>query len=181
MTIRIEKYHRRIQGFVNDLCQTYYQHSQREDRADITNEVTLIAHQKYETVKDKNESEFLAWLYTVTRNVIRNWSRREGTVAKRTAGSLDDTETELNFGDEIQSDAALPEATLLTTERNQMIHTAISELPLIHQQVVWLFYIEELPEKQIAKRLGISKGTVKSRLYHARQRLTQQLASYMLE
>jgi RNA polymerase sigma-70 factor (ECF subfamily) len=164
--------------FVDELCHVYYRHSQPEDRGDISSEVALIAHQNREGITDESETAFLAWLHEIARNVVRNWSRREGTAARRALGSLDDE----NFGiDRIPSDPRAPEADLLVQERMMVVRDAISELPLIHQQVIWLFYIEELSVKKIAVRLGIRKGTVKSRLYHAREQLATYLAAYFAE
>ena len=174
----IGKYHSQIAQFVAELCRVYYKHSQPEDRRDISSEVALIAHQNLEQVTDESETSFLAWLHQIAKNVVRNWSRREGTVARRSLGSLDDE----NFGAErIPSDSRAPEADLLFQEKMTIVRDAISELPLIHQQVIWLFYIEELSVKKIAARLDIRKGTVKSRLYHAREQLATHLAPYFVE
>lgn len=174
----IGEYHTQIVQFVDQLCRAYYKHSQPEDRRDISSEIALIAHQNREKITDESEEAFLGWLHQVAKNVVRNWSRREGTAARRTLGSLDDE----NFGTErIPSDSRAPETDLLFQERMTIVRDAISELPLIHQQVIWLFYIEELSVKQIAVRLSIRKGTVKSRLYHAREQLATRLASYFAE
>ena len=174
----IGEYHTQIVQFVDQLCRAYYKHSQPEDRRDISSEIALIAHQNRERITDESEEAFLGWLHQVAKNVVRNWSRREGTAARRTLGSLDDE----NFGTErIPSDSRAPETDLLFQERMTIVRDAISELPLIHQQVIWLFYIEELSVKQIAVRLSIRKGTVKSRLYHAREQLATRLASYFAE
>ena len=174
----IGEYHSQIARFVGELCRVYYKHSQPEDRRDISSEVALIAHQNREGITDESEAAFLAWLHGIARNVVRNWSRREGTAARRALGSLDDE----NFGTgQIPSDAHTPETDLLFQERMAVVRDAISELPLIHQQVIWLFYIEELSVKEIAGKLGIRKGTVKSRLYHAREQLATRLASYFAE
>lgn len=178
MTRDIGEYHPQITRFVDELCRVYYRHSQPEDRGDISSEVALIAHQSREKIADESEDAFLAWLHEIVRNVVRNWSRREGTAARRALGSLDDE----NFGAErIPSDSRAPETELLFQERMAVVRDAISELPLIHQQVIWLFYIEELSVKQIATRLGVRTGTVKSRLYHAREQLATRLASYFAE
>ena len=174
----IGEYHTQIAQFVEELCRVYYRHSQPEDRRDISNEVALIAHQDRGKITDESKAAFLAWLHGIARNVVRNWSRREGTAARRTLGSLDDENFET---DRIPSDSRAPEADLLFQERMAVVRDAISELPLIHQQVIWLFYIEELPVKKIAGRLGIRKGTVKSRLYHAREQLAARLAPYFIE
>ena len=174
----IGEYHPQIAQFVDELCRVYYKHSQPEDRRDISNEVALIAHQNREQVADESETTFLAWLHQIAKNVVRNWSRREGTAAKRTLGSQT---TKFSGTERRPSDSPAPEADLLFQERMAVVRDAISELPLIHQQVVWLFYIEELSVKEIAARLGIRKGTVKSRLYHAREQLATQLAPYFVE
>ena len=174
----IGEYHTQIAQFVDELCRVYYKHSQPEDRRDISNEVALIAHQNREQVAAESETAFLGWLHQIAKNVVRNWSRREGTTARRALGSLDDE----NFGaGQIPSNSRAPETELLFQERMAVIRDAISELPLIHQQVIWLFYIEELSVKEIAGKLGIRKGTVKSRLYHAREQLATRLASYFAE
>ena len=174
----IGEYHTQITQFVDELCRVYYNHSQPEDRRDISNEVALIAHQNREQVADESEAAFLGWLHQIAQNVVRNWSRREGTAARRALGSLDDE----NFRTgEIPSDSRTPETDLLFQEKMTIVRDAISELPLIHQQVIWLFYIEELSVKKIATRLGIRRGTVKSRLYHAREQLATHLAPYFVE
>lgn len=174
----IGKYHTQITQFVDELCRVYYKHSQPEDRRDINSEIALIAHQNLEQVTDESETAFLAWLRGIAKNVVRNWSRRQGTVARHALGSLDDE----NFGDvQIPSDSPTPETYVLFQEQLTVVRDAISELPLIHQQVIWLFYIEELPVKKIAARLGIRTGTVKSRLYHAREQLATRLAPYFVE
>ena len=174
----IGKHHVQIAQFVDELCRVYYKHSQSEDRRDISSEVALIAHQNREKVPDESETVFLAWIHQIAKNVVRNWSRREGSAARRALGSLDDE----NFGiGQILSDSRAPETDLLFQERMAVVRDAISELPLIHQQVIWLFYIEELSVKKIVTKLGIRKGTVKSRLYHAREQLATRLAPYFVD
>jgi RNA polymerase sigma-70 factor (ECF subfamily) len=174
----IGQYHTQITQFVDELCRVYYKHSQPEDRRDINSEIALIAHQNREQVTDESETAFLAWLREIAKNVIRNWSRRQGTVARHALGSLDDE----NFGDvQIPSDSPTPETHVLLQEQLEVVRDAILELPPIHQQVVWLFYIEELSEKQIAKQLDIQRGTVKSRLHHARRQLATRLAPYFFQ
>ena len=175
----IEKYQREIREFISELCRVYYQHSQPEDRSDIHNEVALIALKNGDKATDLNDAQFLGWLHEIARNVVRNWSRREGKIAKNFVGSLDDETSGQNFADALQSDVASPETLMLSQERTEMIQHAIAELSVPHQQVVWLFYVEELPEKGIAKRLGIRKGTVKSRLHHARKHLATHLEAYI--
>jgi RNA polymerase sigma-70 factor (ECF subfamily) len=51
---------------------------------------------------------------------------------------------------------------------------AINELPIEQQQAIRLFYVEEYSLKEIGDLLNISVGTVKSRLFHAREKLKVQ-------
>jgi RNA polymerase sigma factor (sigma-70 family) len=177
----IGKYQEQIRKIVNELCSIYYKHSQHEDRVDIRNEVALIAHQKRDSVKDRDEAEFLGWLHGITKNVVRNWSRRKGRIAKNSFGSLDDGDLNDHLAQNIESSALLPEEYALDQERFRVIRTAISKLPLIHQQVIWSFYVEEIPVKKIAQRLGIREGTVKSRLHNARKHLAELLEPYVMD
>ena len=176
----IGNYLEQITQFVRDLCHIFYRHSQPEDRRDIENEVALIAHENLHKVAERSETEFLGWLHEIAKNVVRNWSRREGTIKKTSLGSLDDEALNDNLIRDLPSTAQPPETVVLAQEKLEAVREAIRDLPLIHQQVIWLFYIEELPEKKIAKRLGIRKGTVKSRLYHARGQLAARLESYFV-
>lgn len=62
-----------------------------------------------------------------------------------------------------------------TSQQKQQLKKAITELSVARQQVVRLFYVDELSLQEISKLLNISVGTAKSRLYHAREQLKKQL------
>ena len=141
----------------------------------MRSEVALIAHRRSQEVEHAGEAEFVAWLGAISRNVVRNASRRQGTVAKHAVRTQASNQPELHIED-LASDEPTPDVLLLDQERIGAVQQAIAQLPLIHQQVVWLFYIEQMPEKNIAERLGIRNGTVKSRLHSARQRLAESLS-----
>jgi len=67
----------------------------------------------------------------------------------------------------LEEDEPYDERTAL--KRN--LYNAILELPTNQQQVIKLFYTEELSLNEISKLLNIKAGTVKSRLFHAREKL----------
>ncbi|WP_347921700.1 sigma-70 family RNA polymerase sigma factor [Pontimicrobium sp. SW4] len=58
------------------------------------------------------------------------------------------------------------------------LYSAILELPTDQQYVVKLFYLEELPLNDISKLLNIKAGTVKSRLFHAREKLKKSIKKH---
>lgn len=57
------------------------------------------------------------------------------------------------------------------TELKRKLYNAILELPIDQQEVIRLFYLKEKSLKDIAKLLQLKAGTVKSRLFHAREKL----------
>ena len=57
------------------------------------------------------------------------------------------------------------------TDLTDLMHSSIQQLSKSKQEVLKLFYIEEYSLKEIAQILKISEGTVKSRLFHAREKL----------
>ncbi|MFK7748667.1 MAG: RNA polymerase sigma factor [Kordia sp.] len=61
------------------------------------------------------------------------------------------------------------------SQEKQQLKKAIATLSIAQQQVVRLFYVDELTLKQISNTLKISVGTAKSRLFHAREELKKQL------
>lgn len=68
-----------------------------------------------------------------------------------------------------------PEAEALARERRAAVHLGIQDLPEHLAETVLLRHFEELSEREIAQRLGIPAGTVKSRLHHAHRRLADLL------
>jgi RNA polymerase sigma-70 factor (ECF subfamily) len=67
---------------------------------------------------------------------------------------------------------------LLDEELSEVVRRAIDGLPPLQREALVLFEYEELMLSEIATIVGADVGTVKARLYRARQRLKQQLAPY---
>jgi RNA polymerase sigma-70 factor (ECF subfamily) len=67
---------------------------------------------------------------------------------------------------------------LLDEELSEVVRRCIEELPPLQREALVLFEYEELMLSEIATIVGADVGTVKARLYRARQRLKQQLAPY---
>jgi RNA polymerase sigma-70 factor (ECF subfamily) len=70
---------------------------------------------------------------------------------------------------------ATPEELMGTERRAALVRQAVSSLPQPFREIVALREWQDLPYDAIASRLGISEGTVKSRLFRARQMLAQKL------
>jgi RNA polymerase sigma-70 factor (ECF subfamily) len=116
----------------------------------------------------RGEAAFTTWLYAITVNVCRARLRR-----RRAWGRLMRTlRAALRLGSNPPAD---PEAVVIQNEADADLWNAIAELDEKHRLPVILRYYQGFSIAEIAQRLGISEGTVHSRLFTARERLRAQL------
>ncbi len=106
------------------------------------------------------------WLYRVAVNLSYSWSSR----VKRWLNVLQET-----FDQWVVPTCRSPEALTEEREWQQALMCAIDALPDRHRTVVILYYLEELTLKEIAYVMDLPEGTVKSRLYYAREMLRAHL------
>lgn len=110
------------------------------------------------------------WLYRVTVNLSYSWlSRRKGQRA-----SIDDAVERL-----VSPMRHAPDRLTEQTEMRQKVRRAISELSIDQRVVVVLYYLNGLSLQDIAEILDLPVGTVKSRLYYARENMRNQLGQNM--
>jgi RNA polymerase sigma-70 factor (ECF subfamily) len=73
----------------------------------------------------------------------------------------------------------VPDTALLNRELDEVLHNAIGQLSEKLRSIIILKEIEGFSYEEIADVLGCSRGTVKSRLFRARERLKELLADYV--
>ncbi|MDF1513732.1 MAG: sigma-70 family RNA polymerase sigma factor [Anaerolineae bacterium] len=112
-------------------------------------------------------ARFETWLYRVTVNRSRMRIRRK----KLPSEEWDDVEERLERLPAGHSEQ--PEAVFLDRDRARHIWEAVDNLPDSHRIAVLLRYQQNLSYAEIADVMGISVGTVKSRLYNAHAKLKQ--------
>lgn len=93
------------------------------------------------------------WIFTIARNLRIDRLRREMTWVELPEG----------HGEEASSDP-LPDEDLESKERRKRVQAALATLPADQHEVVLLSYIEGLSHSEIAERLSLPLGTVKSRM-----------------
>jgi RNA polymerase sigma-70 factor (ECF subfamily) len=166
----VATYQGRIYGLLYNMT------SNKEDAEDLQQEVFLKAFQALP--KFKGHSSFYTWIYRIAVNRAINYVKKR---KRRQAMSLDD----LDMG--IERDPALvqmassdtPDRDMRIKELQEKLNKALQTLSEKHRTVVVLHDIQGLPHHEIGKIMGCSSGTVRSRLFYARQQLQAQLADGM--
>jgi RNA polymerase sigma factor (sigma-70 family) len=110
---------------------------------------------------------FRPWLLAIVANEARNRVRSAG----RRAGLAQRVAEERRPDDAVPS----PEAALLDSERRELLLAAIERLPDAAREAVACRYLLELNEEETAAALGCARGTVKSRVSRALERLRLEL------
>jgi len=146
------------------------QHSlgSREDALDAAQQAFLLAWQQLS--KFRGDSGFYSWLYRIARNVAISGVRR-----RRPVGSLDQRSESGGAEPAEQGKAAHPGAALELQEEVQRLRQALAQVPQGFREVLVLKEIDEMSYEQIGELLEIPTGTVRSRLFRARQDLLERM------
>jgi RNA polymerase sigma-70 factor (ECF subfamily) len=114
--------------------------------------------------------EFFTWLCAILLNRYRNSLRDNRLLPVSTLGSREQDEL-TNAVAKLADHNSLPDEAAELREQGALVRKCIQSLPAKHQQVIYLrFYVDDSLEG-IAAALGCSVGTVKSRLFHALEKL----------
>ncbi len=126
----------------------------------------------------EGSSSFFTWLYRIITNLSIDLMRKPG----RQTVELD--ENRLDGEDAGEVDASLlgrfegadPAGVVRRREIAASLQVALDALPSYHRAVIVLREIEGMSYEEMAQAMGVSKGTIMSRLFHARQKLQRALA-----
>jgi RNA polymerase sigma-70 factor (ECF subfamily) len=116
------------------------------------------------------QCQFFTWLCAILHNRYRSFARRKRLISLWTFVVRDQDEAE--DASERQPDPqALPDEAAQLREQAAMIRRCVETLPAKQQQVIYLRFFVDDSLESIALALGCSVGTVKSRLFHALEKL----------
>ena len=151
------------------------------DHAEVEDAVQEAFIRAFRGLKNfRGESSLKTWLYRVATNVCLTYAER--LKRQQPLESLDEplgedgAETK---GSKIQSSAPLPEETLLGSELEAKIRSALDKLSPEFRTVLILRDIEGLSYEEVAESTGVNLGTVKSRLARARMQAVRWLKEYL--
>lgn len=134
---------------------------------DITQDTFLQAYKKLSTLK--NHSQFAGWLYVIADRLCIDWSRKRRLITQ----SLGDTPVEEIERSSYIHHVSEARETERTEHRRELVKKLLAKLPESERTVVTLYYLGEMTAKEIGKFLGVSVGTIKSRLRRGRKRLQE--------
>ena len=127
--------------------------------------------------KYRNTGKCSTWMYTVVANLARDWLRKN---RRFTFVSLDMQVSEnTEIIDFYESPEPSSSKKLEDKETKKVVQKAVDSLPKHQKLAVILSHYDNLNYNDIAKVMGCSKGTVKSRIFRAKSRLKEMLASYV--
>jgi len=146
-----------------------------EEARDLTQETFLRAFQSIG--RFRGEADLRTWIYRIAINQARNrwrwWRRRR----RDSTISLESTHGQTNqtVASRLAESSNNPEQQTLAHERELVLRSALHKVGRAYRETVILRDIEGFTYEEIATTLGISVGTVKSRLARGRQELRQKL------
>lgn len=123
-------------------------------------------------------SSFFTWLYRIITNLSIDLIRKPG----RQLGDIDESRFELDGSTEAdfpllsRVDGSDPVDVVRRREIAARLQVALDALPPYHRSVIVMREIEGLSYEEMAQAMDVSKGTIMSRLFHARKKLQKALA-----
>jgi RNA polymerase sigma-70 factor (ECF subfamily) len=123
------------------------------------------------------DSSFSTWMTRIAINEALMWLRRKRArpeVAIEGLSLLDESALPLDFKDSGPS----PEESCLQRERERILFAAMNDLTPGIRAAIQLRELDELSTEETARRMGVSTGAVKARVFHGRRRLRERLKHY---
>jgi RNA polymerase sigma-70 factor, ECF subfamily len=113
-----------------------------------------------------DKGSVLTWVFTIAKNLRIDRIRKEASMPLAELIDYD-----------APSDEPGHDEMLMRRQESQQVARALTEIPPEQKQVLMLSFVEDMPQMEIARRLGLPLGTVKSRMRLAYMRLRKTLES----
>ena len=143
------------------------------DAREIVQEAFLRVHRSLDSFE--GSSSFFTWLYRIVTNLSIDAMRKP---SRRESEALDPELYEDGTEQPLLSrlEGADPVDVVRRGEIRRRIGAALDELPPYHRGVILMRELEGMSYEEMAEAMGVSKGTIMSRLFHARRKLQKALA-----
>ena len=136
-----------------------------DDVDDLMQEAFMKAFLKIGLYNPKYD--FGAWIYTIARNTFVDFSR------SRKSNAINPQNISLDNGNISQASAQTPEDYIINAQQRAQIERYISMLPEDYRQLFELRFLDEYSYEEIAEKLDMKLGTVKTRIFRVRNMMCQ--------
>ena len=167
----IRRYHSRIYATL------YHMTSNHEDADDLTQESFIRAFKALK--RFKGDASFYTWTYRIAVNLTINFLKKRHRRAYHL--SLNDMDIQVENHPELVAliSNKTPRGEVRIHELQQKLNEAMLQLSETHRLTVTLHDIQGMSHEEISKIMDCNVGTVRSRLFYARQQLQGYLADYL--
>jgi len=158
----VRRYQRPISAYVYRMVGDY------ESALDLTQEIFIKV---YNSLRRYNsEFKFSTWIYKIAHNSAVDHLRRTATREQSLIGESQGEQFELP----IESTRPSPEQESERKERRIEIESVVRSLPASYRELITLRHSQDLTYEEIVEVTGLPLGTVKNRLFRAREMMRQQ-------
>jgi len=170
-TLLVRKYQNRVANILT----RYVRNS--GDIADVTQEVFIKVYKSLPSFR--GDSAFYTWLYRITVNTAKNYLTSQSR--RPPSSDIDALEADSYDGSDALKEADSPESILRSEEIKKVIMDTIEQLPAELKSAITLRELEGMSYEEIAVIEDCPIGTVRSRIFRARDAIDKQLAPLLEE
>ena len=154
----------------------YHMTGNHEDAGDLAQETFIKGYAALKTFK--GDSSFYTWVYRIAVNKTINFVKQRKNKSYLSLNGFDfHAEHDPGMVNLVSDKTPRREAGL--TELQEQLNAAMQKLSPVHRLVVALHDVQGLPHEEIATIMDCNIGTVRSRLFYARQQLQALLSDYL--
>lgn len=158
----VRRYQRPIAAYVYRVVGDY------ESSLDLTQEIFIKVYSSLS--RYRSEFKFSTWIYKIAHNAAVDHLRRNAGRERSLCQGLENDQYELP----IESGKLSPEQESERRERRLEIESVVHSLPLAYRELIVLRHSQDLTYEEIVEVTGLPLGTVKNRLFRAREMMRQQ-------
>ncbi|SEL30022.1 RNA polymerase, sigma-24 subunit, RpoE [Stigmatella aurantiaca] len=170
----VERYQRKVYAVALGMLKD------KEEAMDVSQEAFVKVYKYLDHFK--GDSSFYTWLYRITVNICIDLIRKRAGAGGEPV-EFDETQSldlsQANIGALGSRLGTNPQKSALRRELADKIQEALATVPEKHRAILLLREIEGMSYEELSRTLDIPKGTVMSRLFHARTKVQKILSEYL--
>ncbi len=157
----VNRYQRQITSYIYRMLNNY------DASLDVTQEVFIKVYKSLD--KYSSDYKFSTWLYRIAHNAAIDYMRRNSVYQQ----SLDVETPDGSYQLQIESEQPNPEQERERSEWRTEIEAVVKCLPAVYRELILLRHAQDLSYDEIAEVTGLPLGTVKNRLFRAREMMRE--------